>query len=115
MSPVAFPASANTDPNKLLGRPSQYIAKMNFNDKRIEPSKAEKQSLKEMELSFNDCTVEIFTNSEELETRRKYIAAFAKHGIFAQYIYVNKNALLRLDKKLTPEQAKEYETVFKSL
>lgn len=95
--------SDETDPNKLLGRPNQYIEKMNFEDKRnTTGTKA--------------CTIEVFKTEEDLEIRKRYLEAITKAApLFTQYIYANKNILLRLEKALTPKQAKEYEDVLDSL
>ena len=98
--------TAENDPNKLLGRPNQYIGKANWNDKRVEPLTPDDRSM----------TVELFASAEDLENRRKYVEAVSKSiSPLAQYQYVHKNALLRLSHKLTPQQASEYEKVLKSL
>jgi hypothetical protein len=90
--------TAETDPNKLLGRPNQYIEKMSFTDSRIEPVE---NSVK--------CSVEVFASEGDAEARKKYIDAIGKAASpFTEYSFVHKNVLLRLDKSLTPEQADEY-------
>jgi hypothetical protein len=94
------------DPNKLLGRPNQYVGKANWNDARVEPLTPDDRSM----------TVEVFASAEDLENRRKYVEAIGKSmSPLAQYQYAHKNALLRLSHKLTPQQAAEYEKVLKSL
>jgi len=98
--------TAENDPNKLLSRPNQYIGKANWNDKRVDALTPDERSM----------TVEVFASAEDLESRRKYVENIGKAmSALTQYQYVHKNALLRLDHKLTPEQAAEYEKVFKSL
>jgi hypothetical protein len=98
--------TAENDPNKLLGRPNQYTGKANWSDKRVEALTPDERSM----------TVEIFATAEDLENRRKYVENIGKSmSALTQYQYVHKNALLRLDHKLTPEQAAEYEKIFKSL
>lgn len=95
--------SDETDPNKLLGRPNQYIEKMNFEDKRNTSGR-------------KACTIEVFKNKEELELRKQYVESMAKAvPFYTQYIYAHKNILLRLESALTPKQAKEYEEVLNSL
>jgi hypothetical protein len=94
-----------TDPNNLLGRPNQYIGKINFSDARIK-EKAPKQSN----------SIEVFKTAEDLEKRKSYTEGLSKQGgIFLQYIYTHKNVLLRLDHKLLPKDATEYEAILKSL
>ena len=96
-----------TDPNNLLGRPNQYTSKANFSDIRI--------------LTTDDLidhniiggTVEVFNNTEDLQKRKSYIESITSSAsVFAEYSYSKYNVLLRLDKKLTSEQAKEYEEIF---
>jgi len=61
-------------------------------------------------------TVEVFASTEDLENRRKYVESVTKTmSPLAEYQYVHKNTLLRLNHKLTPQQAAEYEKVLKSL
>lgn len=94
-----------TDGNNLLGRPGQYIGKINFSDKRTK-GKAAKQGN----------SIEIFATAEDLERRKTYTETISKSGgMFLQYIYSHKNVLLRLDHQLLPKEAAEYEAVLKSL
>lgn len=94
-----------TDTNNLLGRPNQYIGKINFSDKRTK-AKTIKQGN----------SIEVFKTAEDLERRKTYIEGFSKQGgVFLQYIYTHKNVLLRLDHQLLPKEAAEYETALKSL
>lgn len=93
-----------TDLNKQLGRPNQYIAKVNWSDSKLEQPTAE---------SLVGGTIEIFNNEADLQSRKQYIENVTKDmPMVNQYIYVNGLALLRLDKEFTPSQAKEYEAVF---
>lgn len=94
-----------TDDNHLLGRPHQYVSKINFEDQRIAKPKS----------TLNN-TIESFTSAEDLENRRAYIESISKKvPLFAQYMYVHKNILLRLSFDLTPAQAKEYEAALRTL
>lgn len=98
--------TAESDPNKLMGRPNQYTGKASWNDARVESLTPDDRSM----------TVEVFSSAEDLENRRRYVEAIGKSmSPLAQYLYVHKNALLRLSHKLTPQQAAEYEKVLKSL
>lgn len=99
--------TAETDPNELLGRPNRYTGKFNFEDTR--------QAAPESE-TLTGGTVEVFDNKKDLDARKTYIEGVTKNlPTFQQYIYVNKNIMLRIDYALTPEQAKEYETVLNNL
>jgi hypothetical protein len=99
--------TADTDVNKLLGRPNQYISKANFADNRID------------QFDENDPdggTIETFNNSKDLQARKAYIESVEKLLYpEIEYMFVNGNYLLRLSRELTPEQAKEYETVFMAI
>lgn len=98
-----------TDVNGLLGRPNQYISKVNFADNRIE------------QYDTSDPlggTVEVFESKKNLESRKTYIEDIFNTGLSSeQYIYVSDDglALLRLEFDLTPEQASEYEKAFMNI
>jgi hypothetical protein len=100
--------TAENDPNKLLGRPNQYIAKINWTDAQIATSG-------EPGLDTGG-TLEVFNNADDMKARQEYIKAVIK-GIapFAEYSYGKGIFLLRLSHNLTPDQAKQYEDVFSKL
>jgi hypothetical protein len=99
--------TAETDPNKLLGRPNQYTEKASWADERLKQGATG-------ELSGG--TVEVFDSAESLERRKRYVEEIGKSVPFlAQYVYAHKNVLLRLDHSLTPKQAGEYENILKVL
>lgn len=101
--------TAETDTNNLLGRPNQYISKVNFADNRISQEFVDENDAK-------GGTIEVFTNKEDMKKRKEYIEQISSSAsMFAQYIYSKGNALLRIEKDLTPEQAKEYESVFNEI
>jgi len=94
-----------TDTNHLLGRPHQYVGKVNWADTRAKD-----------EFEKNPNTIEVFTNAEDLRARKTYIDAISKASpMFNQYIYDHKNVLVRLSHKLLPKDASEYERILKSL
>lgn len=96
-----------TDPNNQLGRPNQYIAKANWADASVEQSNPE---------GMIGGTIEVFTNENDLNHRKTYIEEITKNmPMVNQYIYENGLYLLRLDKELTPTQAKKYQEVFMKL
>lgn len=93
------------DVNELLGRPNQYISKINFADSRKDQVDIENNPV--------GGSIEVFNNNEDAEARKKHVEDIIKAtGMFNQYIYIENNVLLRIDGALTPEQAKEYEDGF---
>jgi hypothetical protein len=98
--------TTETDPNKLLGRPNQYTGKASWSDRRVGEPRPDERSM----------TVEVFASAEDLEGRRRYVETIGKAlSPLAQYQFAHKNALLRLNHDLTPQQASEYERVLKGL
>ena len=111
--PSAKPATvytAESDPNKLLGRPGGYLSKADLADDRAKP-KLEEDAVQQ------GGSVEIFEDPSEAEDRAKYIADTLKAAkIFGtEYHYVNGGILLRVSGALTPDQAAEYEAALKKL
>lgn len=97
-----------TDTNKLLGRPNQYLSKVNFADITVTQSddKADPKG----------GSVETFSNADDLKTRKEYCESISKSvPIFTQYYYVNGNCLLRIDHDVTPTDSKKYEEAFANL
>ncbi|WP_238918525.1 hypothetical protein [Clostridium sp. YIM B02555] len=84
--------TAENDKNQLLGRPNQYTSKINF----------------------TNGSIEVFANKEDAKNRKEYIDGIGKKmPLVAEYSYINDaGVLLRLDKKLTPDDAKKYEDTF---
>lgn len=96
-----------TDTNQLLGRPNQYTSKINVEDTRIE------QTDKENPVGFS---IEVFSNSEDALARQEYIGSIVeKMPMMAEYDYINDYILIRVDKSLTPSQAKEYENALNEI
>lgn len=80
------------DENKLMGRPNQYTSKINF----------------------DNGSIEVFANKEDATNRKEYIDNIGKKmSLVSEYSYVNDTGtLLRIDKKVTPDDAKKYEEAF---
>ncbi|MFN8511345.1 MAG: hypothetical protein U0232_14560 [Thermomicrobiales bacterium] len=96
--------TAETDPNKLLGRPFQYTSKVTFRDTRL-PLRPNPRSM--------PADVEVFATAADLQSRKTYIESVIKTSPqFVQYVYSANLALLRLGKGLTPDQAAAYEAAF---
>ena len=97
----------NTDENGLLGRPNQYISKVNFADTRLEQFDP---------ASPNGGTIEVFTSASDLIRRKAHNEmVMEKYPIFTEYLFVHGKYIMRLSKDLSPEQAKEYEEMFMSI
>ena len=113
-----LPFSASTDPNKQLGRPNQYIEKVSWPDKRIDP-KFESDGYYDTEIDptqYKGGTIEKFKNQADLNRRYTYIKNITLNApMLNQYIYKKGLFLMRLDKDFTPNQAKEYEREFNRL
>lgn len=84
--------TAENDKNELLGRPNQYTSKINF----------------------DNGSIEVFENKKDAEARKEYIDSIGKKmPLVAEYSYINEvGTLLRIDKKVTPDDAKKYEEAF---
>lgn len=110
--------NSETDLNKLLGRPGQYTSKITFEDKRIKQTNANLDKELSTEAEINEPTggtIEVFENEKDMKNRKNYVEGFSTTAMFSQYIYSKGNALLRIDGDLTPEQAREYETLFNEI
>lgn len=97
---------AETDPNRLLGRPGQYIDKATFWDQRIgDPERGQEAG-----------TVEVFRSEKDLLLRMRYIERIGESmPIMVQYQYRHRLVLLRLNKRFSPKVAAEYEAVLRSI
>jgi hypothetical protein len=100
--------TAETDPNELLGRPGQYVSKVNFNDKRLTPD--------------DDFTVdaggsiEAFASPDEAAARVAYIDSVTEgNAMLVEYHWANGPVVLRVSKGLTPDQADEYRSILEML
>lgn len=97
----------NTDENNLLGRPNQYISKVNFADIRLEQFDP---------ASPNGGTIEAFNSTSDLNRRKAHNEMVMKqYPIFTEYLFVHDRYILRLSKDLTPEQANEYKEIFMNI
>ena len=105
--------TAENDPNSLLGRPGQYTGKANWNDSRHPPEKIE--GFDDEDEGGNN-TVEVFPDEAGMAKRRAYVESVTGNApMFLQYVYGHRNALVRLDKKITPDQAAEYQRALEAL
>lgn len=109
---VAYDAA--TDPNRLLGRPGEYVEKLSWRDERLLPSYPEDWGWPDISVDTGG-SIERFANQRDLDRRLAYLAAFDGTIFGREYRYTHKLMILRLPFDLTPEQAGEYEAVFLSL
>ena len=97
--------TAETDPNKLLGRPGQYTSKATFADTRLPATAAPSLDA--------GGSVETFASQADAVARFDYLKRVtAGNGALAEYDYMHGQALLRLSHMLTPDQAIAYEQQF---
>ncbi len=98
--------TAENDPNELLGRPGQYTGKASFKDTRLPPDELAGDSSD----VANGGSVETFDNEDDAIKRQEYLETVTQGvPMFAEYAYRNDTVLLRLSKRLTPDQASDYE------
>jgi hypothetical protein len=88
--------TAETDPEKSLGRPNQYTVKVSWRDTR----------------AAGEATIELFPTLASLEARKRLTESRNnRNGQLAEYIVERtaRRALLRLPRTLSLEQVHEYE------
>jgi len=94
--------TADNDPNSLLGRPHQYVSKVNWHDTRIAAANFDVDG---------GGSIETFSSSADLASRVAYVSRITQSAaIFAEYEYSSQSGLffLRVSHYLTPTQAKDY-------
>ncbi len=97
--------------NHLMGRPGQYIGKLNFKDTRVSSSDAG------VNIGVPDGgSIEVFANTTDAKHRFTYIQAISTSGaaIFAEYEYLDGDAILRISPQLSPSQAVQYKAAFEA-
>jgi hypothetical protein len=107
-----FSYTAENDLNHLLGRPGQYIGKTEFKDTRIASTS------QGAAIAVSDGgSVEVFATVADAQHRFAYLQAISTSGnaLFAEYEYLDGQAILRVSSQLTPTEAKAYEAAFKTV
>jgi hypothetical protein len=109
---VSSTYTAANDLNHLLGRPGQYIGKVNFKDTRITGYGQGAN----ISVSAGG-SIEVFANTTDAKKRFAYLQAISKSGVglFAEYEYLDGVVILRISSQLTPDQAGAYQTALKAL
>ncbi|MET7451885.1 hypothetical protein ABZT03_08320 [Streptomyces sp. NPDC005574] len=110
---LADVVTAANDGNHLLGRPNQYTSKVDFTDSRIKASDVAGTAKGDVDRGGS---VEVFGNSEDAQTRAKYIQTVTKSmPALSEYDYVDGTVLVRVSHYLTPQQAAAYKTAANGL
>jgi hypothetical protein len=101
--------TAENDPNTLLGRPGQYIAKANFVDTALGSG----SSLFDI---AEGGSIEVFETTELAQGRADYITGIiAANPILVEYDFINGPVLLRVSGVLTPDQAAVYDQALQTI
>ncbi|MFE2094769.1 hypothetical protein [Streptomyces sp. NPDC059460] len=101
-----------TDPNKRMGRPHQYLSKVQFRDSRIPEAGAAKDADGDKTDIAYGGTVEVFANDADAAAWAKSVDEMTQNlgGLLTpDYIYRSGRTVIRASSHLTPTQAKEYE------
>jgi endonuclease YncB( thermonuclease family) len=106
--------NAESDPNKLLGRPNGYLSKTVFADSRVQSRSLIGGAVEGMEQGGS---VEVFADEEGATARRNYLQDIGKRLplLGGEYDFQNGPILVRVSRQLTPEQAAEYETALTNI
>ncbi|MFC9285283.1 hypothetical protein [Streptomyces sp. NPDC057052] len=105
--------TAESDSNKLLGRPHQYTSKITFDDTRI--AAADVSGTDEGDVERGGA-IEVFADAADAKARAEYIQSVTKSmPMLAEYDYVHGPVLVRVSHYLTPTQAAEYEAAVEAL
>lgn len=95
------------DPNELLGRPGQYIQKVNFADMRLEQDDTSDPV---------GGSIEIFENQKDCSERQEYLQEVGTSmPEFVEYNYQFDNILIRVSKELEPDQAEDYKNAMDAI
>jgi hypothetical protein len=95
---VAYTAA--TDPDRLLGRPGNYLSKAAWVDARTG------ETLESGDGISQGGSVEVFATAKDAKARAKSVQK--TRGEAKEYDYLNGPDLIRVSGKLTPDQAAAY-------
>jgi hypothetical protein len=100
-----YNVTAETDSNRLLGRPGYYTSKVMFGDRRY--------NMPELQV-YPEGTIEIFPTPALALRRNNYIKRVTRDlPRYQQYHTLAGNGLLRLDFDFSPDHAAAYATAFR--
>lgn len=99
--------TAESDPDKLLGRPNQYTARAAWHDSRL-PVAAGHPPGTDVQ---DGGDLELFATADDIRARQRALSGAAA----TEYDYASEKGLvlLRLSRQLTPEQAAQYAQALK--
>ncbi|WP_042382142.1 hypothetical protein [Streptacidiphilus melanogenes] len=103
----------DNDPNHLLGRPNQYVSKVEFKDARIHT--ADVTGVPPGSIQYGG-SIEVFTSSADAAQRAATIQqGSSNQPAVMEYDYVHGDVLIRVSHYVTPTQAKAYEAFANTL
>jgi endonuclease YncB( thermonuclease family) len=104
--------TAESDPNKLLGRPNGYVSKAEFAD-----SRATEDSPITLAGVDGGGSVEVFADEDRATARRTYLDQIGQKlpTLASEYDYQSGPVLVRVSHRLTPAQAAEYQSALTSV
>lgn len=110
--------TAITDPNGKLGRPHQYVSKLQFADPRVDKAKAKEEADGDpTDLAFGG-TVEVFANDADAKSWVTYVDKIGQTVgglITPDYLLRQDRYVIRASHLLTPTQADQYKAVLAKL
>lgn len=99
-----------TDINRVLGRPGEYISKADFSDDRVDESWSTEDE--RMKYGLNGGTLEIFSSESDCTKRTNYLKKFMSTDLgtlgLTQYVYKYPKALFRVSFDVVPSEAEVY-------
>lgn len=102
--------TAENDPDNLLGRPGGYLAKAAFRDTRLEPRSPAEFSV------LDGGIVEVWPSEDAARRRSEAIRRAAEgNPDLVEYSAGKGPVLLRISRRLTPDQAAAYEAALNRL
>ncbi|MDX2703958.1 hypothetical protein PV350_13960 [Streptomyces sp. PA03-6a] len=102
----------DSDPNKRMGRPHQYLSKTAFADSRIPAAEAKKDADGRKDAISYGGTVEVFATAEDAKAWADGIdKTMQSLGsiITPDYIYRSGRTVIRASSHLSPSQAAQYQ------
>jgi hypothetical protein len=114
--PTARPGlvyTADTDPNHLLGTPSNYTSKATFTDSRISTADTPDPQPDNLQAGGS---VEVFADASDAMIRQQHLRQLEKNPplLGTEYTFINGATLLRISGRLTPTQAAQYQAALTS-
>jgi len=98
-----FEYDESTCPDGLLGRPNQYIERIDWRDSRYSEE-------------YESASVEVFNSHQDMLRRKEHIESeWEVTPTLRQHLYYNDTMLLRLPSSFSSSTAAEYESIFNSL